>query len=100
MAGQNKTLIDKAVILQINKTGKVPLTILVRGHCLQAIDMGEDKLRGRNPSRRLLVDKRANGLLLLADSCTNLTGGAELIDVSLSYPGSSDLVLPPLQLPG
>ena len=27
-------------------------------------------------------------------------GGAELIDVSLSYPGSSDLVLPPLQLPG
>ena len=27
-------------------------------------------------------------------------GGSELIDVSLSYPGSSDLVLPPLQLPG
>jgi hypothetical protein len=27
-------------------------------------------------------------------------GGAELIDVSLSYPGSSDLVLPPLLLPG
>jgi len=27
-------------------------------------------------------------------------GGAELITVSLSYPGSSDLVLPPLQLPG
>ena len=27
-------------------------------------------------------------------------GGAELIDVRLSYPGSSDLVLPPLQLPG
>ena len=28
------------------------------------------------------------------------SGGAELIDVSLSYPGSNDLVLPPLQLPG
>lgn len=27
-------------------------------------------------------------------------GGSELIDVSLSYPGSSDLVLPPLLLPG
>jgi len=27
-------------------------------------------------------------------------GGVELIDVCLSYPGSSDLVLPPLQLPG
>ena len=27
-------------------------------------------------------------------------GGTELIDVRLSYPGSSDLVLPPLQLPG
>lgn len=27
-------------------------------------------------------------------------GGTELIDVSLSYPGSSDLILPPLQLPG
>jgi hypothetical protein len=27
-------------------------------------------------------------------------GGDELIDVRLSYPGSSDLVLPPLQLPG
>ena len=24
----------------------------------------------------------------------------DLIEVSLSYPGSSDLVLPPLQLPG
>jgi hypothetical protein len=27
-------------------------------------------------------------------------GGVELIDVCLSYPGSSNLVLPPLQLPG
>lgn len=27
-------------------------------------------------------------------------GGSDLIDVRLSYPGSSDLVLPPLQLPG
>jgi len=39
-----------------------------------------------------------------ASSCTQIElrfgGGAELIDVSLSYPGSSDLVLPPIQLPG
>jgi len=39
-----------------------------------------------------------------ADSSTQIElvfgGGAELITVSLSYPGSSDLVLPPLQLPG
>lgn len=39
-----------------------------------------------------------------ANSSTQLElvfgGGTELIDVSLSYPGSSALVLPPLQLPG
>ncbi|WP_341899540.1 hypothetical protein [Synechococcus sp. UW140] len=30
----------------------------------------------------------------------NFSGGLELINVSLGYPGSNDLVLPPLQLPG
>ena len=39
-----------------------------------------------------------------ADSSTQIElvfgGGAELITVRLSYPGSSDLALPPLQLPG
>jgi hypothetical protein len=37
-----------------------------------------------------------------ADTAIELvfTGGQALIDVRLSYPGSDDLVLPPLQLPG
>jgi hypothetical protein len=30
----------------------------------------------------------------------NFSGGTELINVSLGFPGSNDLVLPPLQLPG
>ena len=30
----------------------------------------------------------------------NFSGGLELINVSLGFPGSNDLVLPPLQLPG
>jgi hypothetical protein len=30
----------------------------------------------------------------------NFSGGLELINVSLGFPGSSDLVLPPLQLRG
>lgn len=86
---------------------------------LQMVAMGSDPT---HPDRLLLRLKAAmNGDLLpdglsmgasqgshmqrqTTDSSTEIelvfAGGSELIDVCLSYPGSSDLVLPPLQLPG
>ena len=86
---------------------------------LQMVATGSDPTR---PDRLVLRLKAAmNGDLLpdgltmgasqgsheqrqTTDSSTEIelvfAGGSELIDVCISYPGSSDLVLPPLRLPG
>lgn len=98
--GQAADVCIERFVLQMVATGSDPARpdgLVLRLCAAMAGDLLPDGLviTARQGSHEQRQSSSSSTQLVLVFS-----GGAELIDVSLSYPGSSDLVLPPLQLPG
>jgi hypothetical protein len=98
--GQAADLCIERFVLQMVVTGSDPARpdgLVLRLCAAMAGDLLPDGLviTARQGSHEQRQSTSSSTAVVLVFS-----GGAELIDVSFSYPGSSDLVLPPLQLPG